>query len=76
MADLNPMPVSAALQAHFDSELSHIRTGETGQATLSVTTTGIGLGAGIRKGHWEATAWGGRNWSSGWLAGGQVGLHW
>lgn len=75
---LNPQPISTALAAHFAQELSQIKSGKTLQGNLAITTTGVGAGIGVRKDYKkvtvEATAWGGREWTSGWLAGGKIGF--
>ena len=70
----DPQPISAALRKHFDEELARIPSGKTGQAGLAVTTQGIGVGAGVRRGPWTAAGWAGREWTSGWAAGVSLGV--
>jgi hypothetical protein len=68
----DPKPISAALQRHFDQVLSQIPTGKSGQVGLAVTTAGMEASVGAKRGGLTATVYAGREWTSGWLAGGRV----
>lgn len=76
---LDPKPISAALKRHFDEELSQIKTGRTGQVNLTATTAGVSLGGSVKKntkaGEIEVVGYVGREWVTGWLAGGKVGFN-
>jgi hypothetical protein len=68
----DPAPISAALKRHFDDELSQIQSGKSIRVGGALTTAGAQVGVGFRRGTWTAAVYAGREWSSGWLAGGQV----
>jgi hypothetical protein len=68
-AQIDPQPVSVALRRHFDEELAQIPTGKSGRLSGALTTSGVGIGIGFRRGPFTLSTWGGREWSSGWLAG-------
>lgn len=73
---VDPKPISAALQRHFDEVLTRIPTGRIGQVDLAVTTQGVEASVAakraVRVGQITTTAYAGREWGGGWLAGGKV----
>ena len=73
-AQNDPQPVSAALRRHFDEELAQIPTGKSGRVSGALTTSGVEVGIGFKRGPWSASGWAGRERTSGWLAGVSAGF--
>jgi hypothetical protein len=66
---LDPRPISDALKRQLDVAASAIPSGKTGQIGLGLSLQGVEVSASAR---WKAlttTAYAGRDWNSGWLAG-------
>lgn len=71
-------PISDAITAEFEKERAKIVPGQTGQAAVTVTLTGVEAGLATTLAiptHPMVEGWAGREWKgSGWQAGAR--LHW
>lgn len=75
---LDPKPVPPSLAEQFKVAVRDIPAGKTGAAKFTVTTSGMevigGVKKTIKKVDVTGAGWAGKEWGSGWSAGGQVGL--
>lgn len=73
---LDPRPISDALKRQLDASAAAIPSGKTGQFGLGVSLQGVEGSISQRWRALTATAYAGREWSGGWLAGARVSASW
>lgn len=75
-----PKPISDSMQKHLNEVLAKIPSQKTGTVRLGLSTTGVALATGVRWsrpwGDLSLAATAGRDWTKGWVAGGEVVLDW